>query len=136
MEQTEEYILISLKPQFYQLILEGVKKHEFRKRFPNKKVKAFIYVTNPVSAVKALFEFDTPIKNPEELIDQDGVGVEEFINGGKPGRVAVPIRRIIPLKKSVDLITLKRDFDTPAPQSYFYLRNNPRLLEYLLSLIS
>lgn len=134
-QDQEEYILISLKPQFYQLILEGAKKHEFRKRFPNKKVKAFIYVTKPVGAIKALFEFDEPIINPHDLVGQEGIGVQEFINGEKPGRVAVPIIKIRILKKDVDLTTLQRVFNTPAPQSYYYLNHRSRLLNYLLSLI-
>lgn len=135
-ETATNYILISLKPQFYELILEGKKKHEFRKRFPNEKVKAFIYVTKPVGAIKALFEFDRPIKEPEGLIGHDGIGVKEFINGQKPGRVALPIKKIQPLKKDVNLQFLKNEFNVVAPQSYFYLQNNhPKLLNYLLSLI-
>lgn len=93
------YILISLKPQFYKLIMEGKKRHEFRKRFPDKKINAFIYVTQPIGAVKALLEFDNPISKPENLIGQKGIGVQEFINGQKPGRVALPIKKIYPLKK-------------------------------------
>ncbi len=130
----EDYILISLKPQFYQLIIEGKKKHEFRKRFPNKNIKAFIYVTQPVGAVKALFEFDTPIREPKDLIGHEGIGVKEFINGEKPNRVALPIKKIHPLKKDVPLTYLKSKFNAFAPQSYIYLHNNPELLNYLLSL--
>jgi predicted transcriptional regulator len=134
-EETE-YILISLKPQFYQLIMAGKKRHEFRKRFPNKKISAFIYVTQPIGAVKALLEFDKPIREPKDLVGHEGIGVQEFINGQKPGRVALPIKKIHPLKKAVDLSTLKNEFNAFAPQSYIYLHNNPKLLNYLLSLIS
>lgn len=130
-----DYILMSLKPHFYQLILAGKKKHEFRKRFPDKPINAFIYVTQPVGAVKALLELDNPIKEPEGLIGHEGIGVREFINGKKPGRVALPIKAIRPLKKAVDLGVLKNEFNTFAPQSYIYLRNNPGLLNYLLSLV-
>ncbi len=130
-----DYILMSLKPQFYRLILAGKKKHEFRKRFPDKPINAFIYVTQPVGAVKALLELDSPIKEPEGLIGHEGIGVREFIHGQKPGRVALPIRSVRPLKKAVDLEVLKTKFHTHAPQSYIYLHNNPGLLKHLLSLI-
>lgn len=130
-----DYILMSLKPQFYRMILAGKKKHEFRKRFPDKPINAFIYVTQPVGAVKALLELDSPIKEPEGLIGHEGIGVREFIHGQKPGRVALPIRSVRPLKKAVNLEVLKTKFYTHAPQSYIYLHNNPGLLKHLLSLI-
>lgn len=130
-----DYILMSLKPHFYQLILAGKKKHEFRRRFPDKPVNAFIYVTQPVGAVKALLELDNPIKDPEGLIGHEGIGVREFINGQKPGRVALPIKAIRPLKEAVDLKVLRKKFNIFAPQSYIYLHNNPGLLNYLLSLV-
>jgi predicted transcriptional regulator len=131
----EDYVLISLKPQFYNLILEGKKKHEFRKRFPEGIRKAFIYVTKPVGAIKALFEFDEPITEPSGLIGHEGIGVQEFINGEKSGRIALPIKRVQLLQKEVDLNVLKEKFNVTAPQSFLYLRNYPRLLQYLLSSI-
>jgi predicted transcriptional regulator len=128
-------ILISLKPQFYQLIMEEKKKHEFRKKFPDKKVKAFIYVTKPIGAIKALFEFDTPIKEPTGLIGHQGTGVQEFINGEKPGRVALPIQKTHLLSKEVNFVTMREKFHITAPQSYVYLDRYPELLTYLLSLL-
>ena len=131
----KEYILISLKPQFYELIMAGKKKHEFRNRFPNKKINAFIYVTKPIGAIKALLELDEPIWEPKDLVGHEGVGVQEFIHGQKPGRMALPIKNIHPLKKEVDLTILNNEFNTSAPQSYIYLHKKPELLNYLLSLV-
>lgn len=45
-------ILLSIKPEYVQKILDGTKKYEYRKRFPKKDItKIVIYATNPVQKV-------------------------------------------------------------------------------------
>ncbi|MDQ0416102.1 putative transcriptional regulator [Croceifilum oryzae] len=133
-QKYEDVILISLKPQYFQLILSREKKYEYRKRFPNRPVKAFIYVTQPVGEIQAALEFGTPIHEPRELIGQEGLGVQEFIRGEKVGKVAVPIKNVVILSKPMKMSELKNRFQVVPPQSFIYLKNKPELLTYLLNL--
>ncbi len=48
-------ILLSMKPEWYELMVSGEKIYEYRKNFPVDNVKAYIYVSNPYKAIKAIF---------------------------------------------------------------------------------
>lgn len=133
--EINDVILISLKPQYFRLILSGEKKHEYRKRFPDRPVKAFIYVTQPVGEIKAAIDFGKPIHDPNDLKGQEGIGVQDFIRGEKAGKVAVPIKNITVLKEPMKMDVLKSKFHVIPPQSFIYLKNKPELLNYLMSLM-
>ncbi len=61
-------ILISLDENAYQDFLNSSKKYEYRKRWPNQKVIAYIYVKNPRKSILAKMEFDNPIYKEKECI--------------------------------------------------------------------
>lgn len=45
-----EPVLMALKPEFYELIWRGLKRHEFRRRFvKGRRVRWFVYLNAPVS---------------------------------------------------------------------------------------
>ena len=49
-------ILLSIKPKYANLIIEGVKKYEFRRQIFRKEIeKAYIYCTQPVKKIIGYF---------------------------------------------------------------------------------
>lgn len=129
-DEAKRYVLISLKPEYFEWMLNGYKKYEYRSRFPDCKTFTFIYVTKPVGAIQACIEFDKPIKEHHALIGCTGQGVEDFIAGRKGSKMAIPIVHIHLLNDPVDLNTM-RNYGITAPQSYCYLKPGDPFLEFL-----
>lgn len=61
-------------------------------------------------------------------------GNSDFNNGLKKSIYAYHIYKVYMLEKSLDLITLKKDYNFFPPQKYIYLKNNVKLKEYLLNM--
>ena len=129
-EEERKYVLISLKPEYYQWMLDGYKKYEYRSRFPDSKTFTFIYVTKPVGAIKACSDFERPIRENYALVGKSGQGVEDFIAGRKGNKMAIPINRIYQLKREIPLSEMK-DYDLTAPQSYCYIKKGSPCYELL-----
>ena len=47
-------ILLSFKPQYFEPLRAGAKKYEYRSRFADEELNAFIYLSSPVKAVTAI----------------------------------------------------------------------------------
>ena len=62
-------VLMSIKPSYAEMILNGIKRYEFRKRGFKKQIdKIFIYSTKPVSKIIGYFTFDKVLKGtPSEI---------------------------------------------------------------------
>ncbi|MEC0368607.1 hypothetical protein [Paenibacillus chibensis] len=131
-------IILSLQPQPYGLIMQGIKKHEFRRKFLDTSVNAFIYVSSPVKAIKAYIEFDAPIVDEVDPIgriaEQEGSGtlsgITAYMKGLKTG-YAIPIRSF----REIEPLTLEELTNTyhfTAPQSYIFADSRPELKEELL----
>ncbi len=65
-----KYILITLKEEAYQDFLQNKKVYEYRKRWPNDKVIAYIYVKTTEKKILLKIEFDKPIYDRKEVIAQ------------------------------------------------------------------
>ena len=124
-------LLMSLDSRFLAPILSGEKPYEFRKRYPQHPTIAYIYVKRPVAAVAVRLRLGAPIAEPKALAGQHGLGVDDFVAGRKPGRVALPILDITLLDPPVRLTELRDTFRLRPPQSYLYLDKRPRLLALL-----
>ena len=122
-DDERKYVLISLKPEYYQWMLDGYKTFEYRSRFPDTKTFTFIYVTKPVGAIRACIDFDRPIKEHSLLIGKIGQGVEDFIAGRKGNKMAIPINKIFVLKNEVPLSVMK-EYGITAPQSFTYIKKD------------
>ena len=61
-------ILISLNEKPYQDFIKKNKIFEYRKRWPNEKVIAYVYVKKPLNSIALKIEFDFPIYKPKEEI--------------------------------------------------------------------
>ena len=121
-------VLLSIKPEFAEMIFEGTKKFEFRRSvFKNKNVKTVVvYASSPVQRVIGEFEIDT-------IINQDlhqlwnttkyfsGISENFFFEyfQNKEKGYAIKIKKTKKYKKA---LCLKEDFNATPPQSFMYLR--------------
>ncbi|NGZ76991.1 hypothetical protein [Saccharibacillus alkalitolerans] len=117
-------IVMSLRPGPYARLLEGAKRHEFRRRLSGEMPGAFLYLAAPVSAIAAYAAFGRPLAGtPEELAalaeaDEPGTFEETFryFDGLERG-FALPVsavREIEPLP----LAELRERFGYTPPRSY------------------
>ena len=120
-------VLLSIKPQFANLIFEGVKKFEFRRSiFKNKGITTIVvYASAPIQKVIGEFEIDGILN--EELdtlwkITKAEAGIHEdyFYNyfGNKPKGFAIKIKGVKKYKRPK---CIKRDFKLSPPQSFIYI---------------
>ncbi|TYP79849.1 hypothetical protein [Paenibacillus methanolicus] len=126
-------IILSLQPTPYGQMLAGSKKYEFRRKFMKAPVRAFIYVSSPVKAIRAYVEFDAPIVDAPErlgrLAEQEGTGTIESIVtyfAGLEQGYALPVRTIREIEP-MPLEELRDAYRFTAPQSYCRLSAYPGL---------
>lgn len=131
-------IILSLQPEPYEMILQGIKKHEFRRKFPVVPVNAFIYVSSPVKAIQGYIEFGEPIVDEVErlglIAEEEGSGtvsgISSYMKGLKKG-FAIPIRSIREIEP-LPLEELKQKYLFAAPQLYITADSKPELKKELL----
>jgi predicted transcriptional regulator len=97
-----ERVLMSLNPQYYELIWQGLKRHEFRRRYlTDRPTTWFVYLTAPVSRLAAVIDLDTPIVDTPariaEIAEQARIGngesVYDYLKDLQRG-FAIPIRKV------------------------------------------
>lgn len=126
-------VVISIKPKFVDLIKNGQKNYEFRKYIPKKGVnRLWIYTSSPIRSLEYVAEIDNIVTYPEHIIEE-GFGNEDFNNGLKQSKYAYHIKHLYHFKKPLKLEQLRFEFGFTAPQSYFYLKNNQKLSEFVLT---
>jgi predicted transcriptional regulator len=134
-------VLLSLRSEWYQVILDGVKKYEYRRKFLKQPSIAFIYVSGTTRAICAKINFGQPIiASIDELIrirDAEqrpggGDGMRAYMQGLKEG-FAIPILSCQKIKPtSLDELRCRFPGFT-VPQSYILLDKKTELLDFLLS---
>ncbi|MGR3754953.1 ASCH domain-containing protein [Edwardsiella anguillarum] len=121
-------ILLSIKPEYVERILDGSKRFEFRKgAFKNDKVSSVvIYATMPVGMVVGEFEIEEVISDVPstvwELTCQFAGISKDFFDSYFAGRekaVAIGIGNVKKYEKPLPLHVLGEGIT--APQSYRYL---------------
>lgn len=126
-------IVISIKPQFAQLIVERKKNHEFRKyKAKNNITKMWIYVTTPIAELKYIAEVGEMITFPHKIV-LGGVGNQEFNEGLKKAHYAFPILHLDEITGGISLHELKTKYHFIPPQSFIYLEKFPLLIQYMQS---
>lgn len=132
-------ILISLQAQYWQLIVDGKKKYEYRRTFRNDAVTAFVFVTSPSSAAVGVLELDTPIIAPvpevcqiaEEQSPGSTKGMMDYMAGLENG-YAVPILSHEVFSASLSIQEIRAVIPRfHPPQSYLVLANYPELRKLL-----
>ena len=126
-------LILSLKPEYADLIFNGTKKFEFRKRFPtnNKDYEIFVYVSSPAKEVRGAFRVNRVINAPPEEIWQKTskvAGIDKssfdayFLN--HEIAYALKITNIRKFDSPVNVEVLRRKFDKfVIPQSWRYLKS-------------
>jgi predicted transcriptional regulator len=95
-------VLMSLNPAYYELIWQGKKRHEFRRRYlAGRPTRWHVYLTAPVSRLVAVIELDEAIIDTPERIASlaeqarvgNGASVFDYLKD-RPRGFALPIRQV------------------------------------------
>ncbi|MGC4235857.1 MAG: hypothetical protein QM594_22995 [Niabella sp.] len=120
-------VLLSIKPEFADMIFAGTKLFEFRRAiFKNTGVKkVVVYASSPIQKVIGEFEIDFILKNKlDELWNEtqefSGITKEYFFQyfSNKEEGFAIKIKN---QKKYRRPKSLKEDYNLLPPQSFLYL---------------
>ena len=120
--------LISIRPNFCHLIMDGKKIYEYRKRvFKRTNVdKVYIYETKPICKIIGCFTIDTIICDTPSKVwsmthEHGGITKEQFNDYFKGCNVAhaIKIKEVSKLDTSIDPKQVIKDFT--APQNFMYV---------------
>ena len=126
-------VLLSIKPEFADQILNGSKRFEYRKAAfkYNSETRVLIYATMPIGKVIGEFAVGQVLKaSPEELWNDthhhSGISRERFLSyfKGRSFGVAIGVEKARKYAEPVELSSLT---DGVAPQSFRYI---PRTTRY------
>jgi predicted transcriptional regulator len=127
MKQEQTKILLSIKPQYAELIFTGKKKFEFRRTiFKNRNVKTIIvYASSPVQKVIGEFQIDSVLQSDLKSlwkVTKEFAGIDkdlfyEYFNNKQDG-FAIKIAKTRRYRKP---LCIKEDFKLFPPQSFLYL---------------
>lgn len=130
----EDDIIITIKKEHSENILQKKKNYEFRKYIPKNIIKRiWVYTSAPIGRLEYMMEIDKIIEYPER-IKEDGIGNEEFNRGLKKSKYAYHISHLYVIKNTKGLKELREKYDFYPPQKYIYLRNNIKLQKYILNI--
>lgn len=127
-------IFLSFKPDYFRPILYGIKKYEYRKRFTNEAVIAYLYLSAPVQELIGILDLGEALSIKEVSKTTDDPKVLEVINSAidSGDKLAMPINSFTLFKKPIPLKKIKALYpEFFVPHSYIYLKNKPKLLNYL-----
>ena len=139
-----ERVLMSLNPEYYELIWQGLKQHEFRRRYlADRATTWFVYLTAPVSTLSAVIDLDEAVvASPTriaEIAEQARVGngesVFEYLKDLENG-FALPIKKVreFPGFTAEELTGMLGKFH--PPQGYTLVDKNPALARVCDKLMS
>lgn len=126
-----DILLISIKPKYAEMIFNGVKTIELRRKFPKVKKGTFvmIYASSPIKAVIGIGIVDdvtsgNPLSFWPSVKQNAGVTLQEFKNYYEDSSVAVGIhlKEISRLPRPLNLSQLREVWPKfHPPQGYHYL---------------
>lgn len=131
-----EPVLMALNPVFYELIWQGLKTHEFRRRFlAGCPVRWFVYLNAPVSRLAAVIELGQAIVDAPERIAAiaetarvgNGASVLEYVQDLERA-FAIPILTVAEYP-GLTVAKLRAELGGfHPPQGYVRLHRHPQLL--------
>lgn len=127
-------MLLSLKPEIFELIRSGKKIFEYRHQFYTEPIEAYLYISKPIQKIVGYIEFDKRI----ELKDwknkyKDNIEVSKRIDDyiSRNYKYAMPINKF-KMTTEIPLSDLKNNLEKfIIPESYYYLDNFIELKEYI-----
>lgn len=139
-----ERVLMSLNPEYYDLIWQDLKRHEFRRRYlSGKPTTWFVYLTAPVSRLAAVIDLDTAIVDtPRRIADiaeqarvGNGESVYAYLEDLERG-FAIPIKQVreYPGFTAGELGEMLGSFH--PPQGYTLINRHPVLASVCDKLVS
>lgn len=139
-----ERVLMSLNPEYYELIWQGLKRHEFRRRYlADRPTTWFVYLTAPVSKLAAVIDLDTAIvATPRRIADiaeqalvGNGESVYAYLKDLERG-FAIPIKHVreCPGFTADELAGMLGSFH--PPQGYTLIDRHPVLAGVCDKLVS
>lgn len=127
-------MLLSLKPEIFELIRSGKKIFEYRHQFYTEPINAYLYVSKPVQKIVGYIEFDKRIELKdwkEKYKDNKEVSqrIDDYIS--RNYKYAMPIKKF-KMTSAIELKDLKNDLKKfIIPESYYYLDNFTELKKYI-----
>lgn len=132
-------VLMSLREEYYNAMLDGRKHYEYRTRYLKEASDAYIYISKTKKSIVAKIKFGEPIIGDAQTIatiaeqEEPGSynGMMEYLYNNIG--YAIPIEEITPIEE-VPLSELQQNFPNfVVPQSYYILDKKPELLSFLES---
>ena len=129
-------MLLSLKPEIFDLIRNGKKIFEYRHQFYDEPINAYFYISNPSQKILGYIEFNKIINLQdwkESYKDNVEVSnrIEDYIS--RNYRYAMPINKF-KMTTEIPLIDLRSNLEKfIIPESYYYLDNFTDLDKYIKS---
>ena len=122
-------VILSIKPQFFEKILSGVKTYEYRKvAFKRPVSRVYIYSSSPVKRIVAEFILETiisdsPTKIWEKTKENSGIDENSFFHyfGDRAQAFALKIKDLHIYDHKYNPYEILPNFI--APQSYCYINN-------------
>ena len=134
MSASDSPLLISLRPQYADLVFEGLKKAELRRRDLSRMEgrDVFVYVTSPVMQLRGGFHVGevftgTPDEIWDKVSEEAKVEKSDFdaYYAGTNLACALKITRVWEYENPIGLSELRDEFDNfVVPQSWRYLKFN------------
>lgn len=129
-------VVLSIRPQYSEKIVDGSKTVELRRRFPVSAPNgtiAYIYSTSPVRAMVGMAEITSVLKLPiaeiwqrfENQAQIDKPDFDRYFEGVEQGFVLL-FDKARPFPKPLPLSTLRERFDFEPPQSFLYAKHDLR----------
>lgn len=132
-------VLMSLREEYFNAMVKGTKRFEYRTRYLKDRSSAYIYISKTKKSIVAKIEFGEPIiGNAREialLAEKEEPGCYDSILEYLYNDVgyAIPVESITSIEE-LTLAELKERFPNfVVPQSYYILDKKPELFDFLES---
>lgn len=123
-----------MKPYWFEKIMSGEKIYEYRTRFANEELEAYVYVSQPVCAITGILylgkkEYLHTWKEENCKNEEAVKRIDAYMDRGN--KVAMPVLRYQRTNK-LSLKELREAVGNfVVPQSYYYMGEEGELLKYI-----
>ena len=128
-------IFLSFRPEYFEPLLYGIKKYEYRKRFCDEETIAYLYLSGKSRQVIGIMELGKPIRlddTRDNYIDYPDTlkRVDEYIESNDIN--AIPIKSLSLFKNPLSLEDIRKEIPTFMPPQMYFVLDNHLKLKHLL----